>query len=125
MRAWSNLKIVISLISFTVDNLSINADDCAPILRKFIIVALSALEVKFSTVSEVFNPFTGTTAVLFDGQQFVILNILNSSGIALIERLEIVVEFKSSHVDCALNSTVKLSNLSINGSLTVLDSEVG
>ena len=60
------MKIVVSVISSAFDDLSVDADNGAPIFRELILVALSALEVEFSTVSEVLDPFTGTTAVFLD-----------------------------------------------------------
>lgn len=123
--AGSNLKVVVSLISSALDDLSVNADDGAPVLGKLILVALSALEVEFSTVTEVFDPFTGAAAVLFDVEKFVIVGVLNGSSIALIEGLEIVVEFEAGQRDGALDSAVELGELAVDGCLAVLDGQIG
>ena len=123
--AGSNLKVVVSLISSALDDLSVDADDGAPVLGKLILVALSALEVEFSTVTEVFDPFTGAAAVLFDVEKFVIVGVLNGSSIALIEGLEIVVEFEAGQRDGALDSAVELGELAVDGCLAVLDGQIG
>ena len=51
----------------SVSHRRVDADDGAPVFGKLVLVALSALEIEFSTVSEVLDPFACTAAVFLDG----------------------------------------------------------
>jgi hypothetical protein len=125
VRAGSNLKVVVSLISSAADDLSVDADDGAPVFGKLVLVALSALEIEFSTVSEVLDPFTCTAAVFLDGQEFVGFSVLDSGVVALIEGVKVVVELKAGHADGALDGVGKLGKLGVDGNLTVVDGQIG
>ncbi len=107
------------------DNFAVDLDDGAPSSSKLIVEAGVAIEVKFSWLSEVFDPFAWSAAVLADGHQLVLLHFTDLLGSALIEVSNVSVEMDSQHVDLGLHCTLDLGELAVDLILSFVNSQVG
>lgn len=115
--------MVVSVLAATLDHLSVDADDGTEAGGMGTFVGIAS-EVKFSGLSEVLEPVTGSAAVLADGEVLVGLDVLDGHGIASVEVLNVGVELSGNHVDLALDGRVDGGNLSVQGILGIVNSQV-
>lgn len=123
MGAGSELQVIISVLAATLDHLSINADDSTEPGGMGTFVCIAS-EVKLSGLAEVLEPLAGSAAVLADSEVKIGLGILDGNGIASVEVLNVGVELSGNHVDLALDCRVDSGNLSVQGVLGIVDSQV-